>query len=116
MVWKLVREGLAGPRRLVHPEGHLDLLVQQLPSGRLRLFHQEVHLDLMARSVLVGPSRPLVLQDLPDLADRQSLEDPEVRRDLGHLEHPADPQGPEHLAWAALRKLSGRVPFQMPKY
>ena len=116
MVWKLVREAPAGPRRLVHPEGHLGLSVQQLPSGLLRLFHREVHLDLMARSVLVGPSRPLVLQDLPDLADQQFLEDPGVRRDLGHLEHPADPPGPEHLALAALRKRSGRVLFRMLKY
>ena len=116
MVWKeLVRKGLAGPRRLVHPEGKLDQWVEQLLWARLRLFHREVHLDLMARTVRLA-IRQLVLQDLPDLADRQFLEDPGVRRDLGHLAHPADPQGPERLALAALRKQSGTVLVRTSKY
>ena len=84
----------------------MDQLVQLLQPGLLRLFHPEVHLGLMARPVLVDLSHPQVRQRRPDLADRQFLEDLAVRQDLEDLEHPADPQGPERLALAALRKLS----------
>lgn len=106
MVWnqELVREGLAGPLRLVAPEIHLDLLVQLRPPVRLRLFRPELRLGQMVRPVRADPSHPPVQQDRPDLADRQFLEDLAVRRLLGLLEHPADQPGPERLALVALRK------------